>query len=453
MSTSKKKAEEKVKEKQLEELVDDKIVTKGTRNYLDVFQIWRDAGCPQILMVMTGRGTGKTTSCAVGIADYCYKNHKQFILISRDAFKQVRRKAWFHNVVTRGLTPYDIICDMNTFKIDGQVIGYNYSLHAYNDYRSIEFPEVDFIIFDEFIELEPSNYWNDNGVSEAQFLSDLVSTIFRDRTDGACFLLGNNMNEDSKYNPYFEAFGIDFDEMEIEIGNLYHIRNDGHLHVCLYYGGMGREGEFSEVQGWTAWMPLNDVALSGEFAPNPLILSNFLHNNDIDLSDMKPDGAGLALCTQGVIEYVTYYTYKDEEYHIVSRKAFSNTDYEPYRIKTKAQCQRFLLNHEAKLLYESAKDYATIRKATDVDRISILENQRNLGNYNKLLETDMGCLTEDIKIRSRRDFDKWTWNLLRTEHPDKETYLVRIEELNYPINEDWIKFSINRYEKLLTDAS
>lgn len=448
---TRKKAEEKVKEKVLEELPDDKIVTQGTRNYLDVFDIWERAGRPNILMVVTGRGTGKTTSCAVGIADYCYKNHKQFILLSRDAFKQVKRKAWFHNVVKRGLTPYDIVCENNAFKIDNQVIGYNYSLHAYNDYRSIEFPEVDFIIFDEFIELEPSNYWNDNGVSEAQFLSDLVSTIFRDRKDGACFLLGNNMNEDSKYNPYFEAFGVDFDEMEIKMGNLYHLQNDGHIHVCLYYGGMGRKSEdLEDVQGWSAWMPLNDVALTGEFTPNPLILSNFLHNNNINLGDMKILWDGVALCTQGTVEYITYYEYKDEEYHIVSRQGFYDCDYEPYRIKTRAQCQRFVLNHQSKLLYETAKDFATIRKAIDPDRVNIQENQRNLDNYRKLLETDRGIIARDVKIRNSRDFDRWTWSLLCKEHPTKEVYLIRVEELGYPINEDWIKFSLNRYEKLLT---
>lgn len=449
MATSRKKAEEKVKERGLEELSDDKITTKGTRNYLDVFDIWEKAGRPNILMVMTGRGTGKTTSCAVGIADYCYKNHKQFILLSRDAFKQVKRKAWFHNVVTRGLTPYDIICDMNTFKIGGQVIGYNYSLHAYNDYRSIEFPEVDFIIFDEFIELEPSNYWNDNGVSEAQFLSDLVSTIFRDRTDGACFLLGNNMNEDSKYNPYFEAFGIDFDEMEIKMGNLYHIQNDGHIHVCLYYGGMGRKSEdLDDVQGWTAWMPLNDVALTGEFTPNPLILSNFLHNNNIDLASMKLEGSGLALCTQGIIEYITYFIHNDEDYHIVSRSAYSDCDYEPYRIKSRTQAQRFTLNHSTKLLYETAKDYATIRKAIDPDRVSIQENQRNLGNYNMLLSTDMGCLDKHIRIRTRRDFDRWSWQVIQNCHNEKE-FRQRIHDDIGEINPEWISFSLNRYERLM----
>lgn len=449
MATSRKKAEEKVKERGLEELSDDKITTKGTRNYLDVFDIWEKAGRPNILMVMTGRGTGKTTSCAVGIADYCYKNHKQFILLSRDAFKQVKRKAWFHNVVTRGLTPYDIICDMNTFKIGGQVIGYNYSLHAYNDYRSIEFPEVDFIIFDEFIELEPSNYWNDNGVSEAQFLSDLVSTIFRDRTDGACFLLGNNMNEDSKYNPYFEAFGIDFDEMEIKMGNLYHIQNDGHIHVCLYYGGMGRKSEdLDDVQGWTAWMPLNDVALTGEFTPNPLILSNFLHNNNIDLASMKLEGSGLALCTQGIIEYITYFIHNDEDYHIVSRSAYSDCDYEPYRIKSRTQAQRFTLNHSTKLLYETAKDYATIRRAIDPDRVSIQENQRNLGNYNMLLSTDMGCLDKHIRIRTRRDFDRWSWQVIQNCHNEKE-FRQRVHDDIGEINPEWILFSLNRYERLM----
>ena len=444
-----KKQENKIKENELEELDNVKIKTVATRNYIDVPKIWRDAGRPNILMVMTGRGTGKTTSCAVGIADYCVKNRRQFILISRDAFKQVKRKAWFHNAVTRGLTPYDVRCDGNTFKVGDQIIGYNYSLHAYNDYRSIEFPEVDFIVFDEFIELEPSNYWSDNGVSEAQFLSDLVSTIFRDRSDGACIMLGNNMNEDSKYNPYFEAFGIDFDEMGIEMGNLYHIQQDGRIHVCLYYGGMGRfSDDLDDVQGWTAWMPLNDVALTGEFAPNPLILSNFLHNNHIDLSDLKPEGTGLALCTQGIIEYITFYEFADEEYHVVSRTASSRCDYEPYRIRNRVQGQRFVTNHQNKLLYETAKDYAAIRKAVDPDRIGMIENQRNLNNYNRLMETDTGCLSSHIAIRTFNDFDKWSWQSIR-KCKDEADFQLKIQNEIGEINPEWIRISLNRYRNLL----
>jgi len=423
---------------------------EGTRNYLHVLDLWAEAGKPNVFMVMTGRGTGKTTNLAVDLADYCYRNHRQFILISRDAFKQVARKGWFHGAVQKGLTPYDVVCEGNLFKIGDQIIGRNYSLHAYGDYRSLEFPEVDFIIFEEFIELEPSNYWSDNGVSETQFLADLISTVFRDRSDGACILLGNNLNEDSKYNPYFDAYGIDFDEMDIKIGNLYHIRNDKRLHVALYYGGMGRfSDDLDDVQGWAAWLPQNDVALTGEFAPNPLILSNFLTANGIDLLDLTPEGDGLALCTQGVIEYITYYSLGEEEYHIVSRQAFSKCDYEPYRLKTKAQALRFWQNHSNHLLYETAKDYATIRKALDPDKIGIQENQKNVKNYTDLLETDLGCLPKDIRIRTLGDFDRWCWKNVSTVR-DRESFedLVRTEIKN-DIPEKWKDLCFYRYENML----
>ena len=441
--------ENKIKEKTQDELVNKKIKADPTRHYIDCEEEWEKSGKPNIMFFFTGRGTGKTTSMACWMAEYCTDNHKQFILISRDAFKQVQRKAWFHNVVTRGLTPYDVRCEGNTFKVGDQIIGYNYSLHAYSDYRSVEFPEVDFIVFEEFVELEYSNYWSDNGVSEAQFLSDLVTTIFRDRSDGACFLLGNNNHESSKFNPYFEAFGIDWDENDFQMNHAYEIRNDGRLHVVLYYGGMGRDSEdLSDVKGWTAWMPLNDVALTGDFAPDPLILSNFLHDNGIDLANMKPDGTGLALCTQGLIEYITYYEYEDEQYHIVSRQAFGRCDYEPYRIKTKAQAQRFWLNHGSYLLYESSKDKNALRKALDPDKIGITENQRNLENYTKLLETDRGCLEQDVKIRTFRDLDRWGWVNMGKLH-NREEFEEKLQEAGADVNPFWKDTVFSRYENML----
>ena len=454
MPSKRTKTENKVKE-----IVEDKepkqlIQYKVTRNYLHVLQVWEEAGRPHILLVMTGRGTGKTTNLAVDLAEYCYTNHRQFILVSRDAWKQVARKGWFHGAMSKGLTPYDIDCEGNLFKIGDQIIGRNYSLHAYMDYRSLEFPEVDFIIFEEFIEREPSAYWSDNGISESQFLSDLASTVFRDREDGAVILVGNNLNEDSKYNPYFEAYGIDFDEQEYKIGNLYHIRNDKHLHVAFYYGGMGRKSEdLEDVEGWSAWLPENDVALTGEFAPNPLILSNFLRSNGLELTDLKPEGDGLALCTQGIVEYITYYSLGDEEYHIVSRQAFSRTEYYPYRITNKVRAQKFLLNHGNYLLYESAKDYATLRKALDPDRIGIQENQKNTVNYAALIDTDLGCLPDDIRIRTFGDFDRWAWKNIPTVR-NREEFEVKIRDtIHNDINTKWIDICFNRYENMLLTNS
>lgn len=444
-----KKQEDQLKKTMMtaDDLGNEKIKPKATRKYLDVKEIWENSGKPNVLMIMTGRGTGKTTSAARWMAEYCYTNHRRFVLLSRNAFQQVKRQNWFHNAVVSGFTPYDVRCEGNKFYIDDQLIGFNWSLHAYNDYRSTEYPEIDFMILEEYIEMEPINYWNDNGISEAQFLSDLASTVFRDRSDGTILIFGNNLNEESKYNPYHEAFGIDFDEQEIEINHMYDYSHDN-IKVKFYYGGMGREGEFSDVQGWAAYMPYNEVALSGEFAPSPVILSNFLKDHSISLNDFKPTGAGLSLCTGGLIEYITYYECSNEEYHVVSRSAVSHVDYEPYRIRNKSQANRFQINHETHLLYESAKDKTAIRRALDPNTIGIQENQRNLNNYNSLMETDTGCLLNDVKIQTYRDFDRWTLLNIR-KCSDWQEFREKVQKELGGINPDWIKFSFNRYEDLL----
>ena len=102
---------------------------------------------------------------------------------------------------------------------------YNFSLSDMEHDKSTSYPNIDNIIFDEFITRK--YYLNDEFV----LFMNVVSTIVRDRNINKIFLCGNTVN---KYNPYFENFGI---KNEIEQGRIdcYKFGESGETTLALEY--------------------------------------------------------------------------------------------------------------------------------------------------------------------------------------------------------------------------
>jgi len=78
-------------------------------------------------------------------------------------------------------------------------IGYTFALSDTEHNKSISFPEIKTIIFDEF--LTKHIYLQDEFV----LFMNTVSTIVRQRTDVKIYMLGNTVN---KYSPYFQEMGL-----------------------------------------------------------------------------------------------------------------------------------------------------------------------------------------------------------------------------------------------------
>lgn len=78
-------------------------------------------------------------------------------------------------------------------------IGYAFDLNGMEHYKSISFPGVTTVIFDEF--LSRSAYLP----NEFLLFTNTLSTIIRNRTDVKILMLGNTVN---KYSPYFEEMGL-----------------------------------------------------------------------------------------------------------------------------------------------------------------------------------------------------------------------------------------------------
>ena len=82
---------------------------------------------------------------------------------------------------------------------DGDIIGHTFALSDNEHDKSISFPRVENIIFDEFLTK------NVHLQDEFVLFMNTVSTIVRQRTNVQVFMLGNTVNT---YSPYFKEMGL-----------------------------------------------------------------------------------------------------------------------------------------------------------------------------------------------------------------------------------------------------
>lgn len=152
------------------------------------------------------RGVGKSYDFKKwSIRDFL-KSGKQFVWVRRYKQETKKIKQFFddvgkefpnNNLQVKGGDKDGV------FMVDGKVAGYYLTLSISTSYKSIPFPNVDKIIFDEFL-IDKSTYRYMS--NEVIILLELIDTIFRDRDDvKGVFCLGNNI---SFTNPYFLYFGI-----------------------------------------------------------------------------------------------------------------------------------------------------------------------------------------------------------------------------------------------------
>lgn len=105
--------------------------------------------------------------------------------------------------------------------------------------KSISFPEIDTILFDEF--LSRNGYLPD----EFMLFMNVLSTIIRDRTDVKIFMLGNTVN---KHCPYFAEMGLKhIKEMKQGDIDVYQYGNTGLTVAVEYCASQNKKGKASDV--------------------------------------------------------------------------------------------------------------------------------------------------------------------------------------------------------------
>lgn len=149
------------------------------------------------------RGAGKTFDLLRTCVNRFLKGKGQFVWVRRfdtdiDAIKDkmfnaLQREGYFTNV------QFAIVGD--SILIDGQVAGYVMSLSTAYKRKSVEYPYVSLIVFDEFIIEKGAGHYLTNEVTK--FLG-LYETIARKRTVPVVFI----SNAVTINNPYFDYFNI-----------------------------------------------------------------------------------------------------------------------------------------------------------------------------------------------------------------------------------------------------
>lgn len=164
------------------------------------------------------RSSGKTYSVyEYGLKNY-YEHKKQMALVRRwqEDFTGKRGMTMFDNVTNSGAIKkithgewsgvyyhssrwYLCRYENNERIADETPFAYGFSISAMEHDKSVEYPNITTILFDEFI--TRSVYLPD----EFKLFSNVLSTIIRLRKDVKIFMLGNTVNQ---YCPYFNEMGL-----------------------------------------------------------------------------------------------------------------------------------------------------------------------------------------------------------------------------------------------------
>lgn len=154
-------------------------------------------------IIMTNRGFGKTYGFKdIAIKNFL-KNGKQFMYVRRYKtdiskekigmfFADIQEKYPSHNFQIKGKNAY----------CDGKLMGHFVALSTSLNLKSVPFPDVTLICYDEFVIGGGSQQYIKG---EVTIFAELMSTVIRKRNDCRVFLLANNI---SMVNPYFSYFDV-----------------------------------------------------------------------------------------------------------------------------------------------------------------------------------------------------------------------------------------------------
>ena len=192
------------------------------------------------MFVVGARGNGKTYGAKKKAIKDAIQRKRQFIYMRR--YKEeltLARDAFFDDIVAEDEFPdWDFRINgrnaemapkatMDDKKRKWQVIGYFVALSTGQSYKSVPFPNVWSIIFDEFILEKSMQHYLPN---EAQIFQNFYNTVDRSKDQARVFFLANAV---SIMNPYFLEFNIKPNELG-EMGRLRKLE-DGTYYLAYHF--------------------------------------------------------------------------------------------------------------------------------------------------------------------------------------------------------------------------
>lgn len=240
--------------------------------------------------IVSGRGPGKSTAMVNKLIDDYFNDESeygrpaQFVRLERFDFEISKAKltGWFNEVNQRKLE--DEYGCWVTFEgmewhirplIDGhrdkgaqyETMGYVLPLNAQDEFKSgVDYSNVTNIVFEEFVQLRERDYVQ----QEPELFLSALSTIVRNRQKVRCWFIGNTL---TKYNPYFDIFGLDVDRVGLSPGDLKTFRVPGYrgmgATVAIEYANMAQEdiAELSPLMRIAG----NDTATTGLYVVDPAV--------------------------------------------------------------------------------------------------------------------------------------------------------------------------------------
>lgn len=156
-------------------------------------------------MIIGGRGIGKTTSLLIKACTRAINFGKQFIYLRRykPELKEFATKRTLDTIVKNGVLYKSDGTGGYIFMYDKHIIGYGITLSTARSYKSVAFPDVENIIYDEFT--LPRGHTYHYLKDEVEEFLNFISTVFRTRTNGKVYMAGNN---EDLFNPYFAYFNV-----------------------------------------------------------------------------------------------------------------------------------------------------------------------------------------------------------------------------------------------------
>lgn len=155
-------------------------------------------------MVLTNRGGGKTFNMTCWGIDDFKKRKKQTVWVRRyqTELDEMLNNDKFFDAVRKHYPHDELKVEKNLGYVNGEVAFYFIALSTSRQLKSNNYPNVNKIIFDEFIISKDRVTYLKN---EVEVFLDLYETVARTRDDVRAVLLANSV---SVVNPYFLFFNV-----------------------------------------------------------------------------------------------------------------------------------------------------------------------------------------------------------------------------------------------------
>lgn len=293
--------------------------------------------------VVGARGGGKTYSCKeLGINSFL-KDKSEFVYIRRYKTEMKKSKPNFFNDIAKNYEHVKLDIKGNNAFINDEVAGHFITLSNAKIEKSVSYPNVKYIIFDEFILDKGHHHYLPDEVTA--FL-ELYETIARLRDVKVIFI----SNAVSINNPYFLYFGIDAPyQKSIEKyyninGNYININKEKKQYpdICVEFY---ENEEFVNVKNKTRFGELVKNTKYGDYAVNNKMLRD---NNSF--IEKKPQSKYIYTINIEGLDIGFWY---DDGYYYVSNDLGSNNN--KFIIDPNNHDPTYLLIDKTDYIYKSLK--------------------------------------------------------------------------------------------------